>query len=296
MITPVYRQGDKGDRGVSSVAEARRSFSEELERIAKDVVRLGSMTAETIPRGTEVLLKGDLLLAQQLIDEDDEIDALAVEIEDHCYHVLALQQPMAGDMRAIVTAIRLSSEFERDADLMVNVCKAARRLFGVDLPPTVRRYIEEMAEEALRLTRLAVEAYANRDESVAAALDDIDDRLDELHADYIQAVFEAHQRSEIDLPSAVQLALVGRYYERIGDHAVNVGERIRYMVSGWLPEHTGMARMRLRSDSTAGSLAGRPASETGDGESGSAADDGSPGLPSLDTGTDDPPSETSSNS
>lgn len=265
------------------MTETRRSFHDELDRIARDVVRLGSMTAETIPRGTEVLLKGDLVLAQELIDEDDEIDSLAVEIEDHCYHVLALQQPMAGDMRAVVTAIRLSSEFERDADLMVNVCKAARRLYGVELPPPVRRYIEEMAEEALRLTRLAVDSYANRDESMAAALDDIDDRLDELHADYIQAVFEAHQRSEIDLPSAVQLALVGRYYERIGDHAVNIGERVRYMVSGWLPEHTGVARRRLRADSSAG--VSPPAT--------SVADAGPPDSnPSVDrdglSGTDDP--------
>jgi phosphate transport system protein len=105
-----------------------------------------------------------------------------------------------------------------------------------------------MSEEALRLTRLAIDSYAEGDEGLAAALDDIDDQLDELHADYIQAIFQSHSGGNLELEAAVQLALFGRYYERIGDHAVNMGERIVYMVTGWLPEHTGMARSRLRGE------------------------------------------------
>lgn len=226
--------------------DIRKSFHQELEEIKGDLVRLGALVTESIPRGTDVLLTGNLKEAQRLIEDDDVLDTLALRIEDRCYHVLALQQPMAGDMRTIVTDIRLVSELERSGDLMVNVCKAARRIYGAEIDPRLRGLIERMSEEALRLTRLAVDAYVEGNDSLAAALDDIDDRLDELHADYIQAIFESNQSRHLDLQAAVQLALVGRYYERIGDHAVNMGERVLYMVTGWLPEHNGAARMALR--------------------------------------------------
>ena len=103
-----------------------------------------------------------------------------------------------------------------------------------------------MGEEAQRLMRVAIDAYAERDDGKAAALDDMDDRLDTLHKDYIQAIFETHKAAGLDLQAGVQLALIGRYYERIGDHAVNIGERVRYMVTGWMPEHTGAARVAAR--------------------------------------------------
>jgi phosphate transport system protein len=226
--------------------DIRKTFHHELEEIKKDIVQLGALVCESIPRGTDVLLSSNLKEAQQVIEDDDELDALSLRIEDHCYQILALQQPMAGDLRAIVTAIRLTSELERDGDLMVNVCKGARRIYGADIEPRLRGFIERMSEEALRLTKLAIDAYVEGNESLAAALDDIDDRLDELHADYIQAIFESQTASVIDLQPAVQLALIGRYYERIGDHAVNIGERVFYMVTGWLPEHSGAARLEMR--------------------------------------------------
>jgi phosphate transport system protein len=228
--------------------DIRKSFHQELEEIKGDLVRLGALVTESIPRGTDVLLTGNLKEAQQLIEDDDALDVLALRIEDRCYHVLALQQPMAGDLRTIVTDIRLVSELERSGDLMVNVCKAARRIYGAEIDPKLRGLIERMSEEALRLTRLAMDAYVEGNDSLAAALDDIDDRLDDLHSDYIQAIFESHQSDYIDLQAAVQLALVGRYYERIGDHAVNMGERVLYMVTGWLPEHDSTAREAVRAE------------------------------------------------
>jgi phosphate transport system protein len=228
--------------------DLRKTFHFELDLIRDDIVRLGAMVTEFIPRGTEVLLQGNLREAQQLIEDDDELDVLALSIEERCYQALALQQPMAGDLRAIVTAIRLASELERDADLVVNICKGARRIYGAELEPILQGYIARMSEQALHLTRLAIDAYYEGNGSLAAALDDIDDRLDELHADYIQAIFQNQGGGGLDLQAAVQLALIGRYYERIGDHAVNIGERVVYMVTGWLPEHTGMARSRLRGE------------------------------------------------
>jgi phosphate transport system protein len=228
--------------------DIRKSFHHELDEIRADIVRLGALVTECIPRATNALLTGDLREAQMVIDEDDVLDELTLSIEERCFQVLALQQPMAGDLRAIITAIKLVSELERDGDLMSNVCKGARRIYGVTIDPTLRRYIERMSEQALRLTKLAIDAYAEGDDGLAAALDDIDDQLDELHADYIQAIFQSHTAGTLDLQQAVQLALFGRYYERIGDHAVNMGERTVYMVTGWLPEHTGAARSQLRSE------------------------------------------------
>ena len=227
------------------MTESRGTFHQQLDDIQRDLVRLAARVIETITKGTEALLDLDLAAAQELIDGDDEIDVLTLDIEERCFTVLARQQPMASDMRAVVTAIRLTSEIERSGDLMVNVAKAARRLYGTEIPGRLRHLLAAMAEEAVRLYGLAMDAYADGDANLAGALDDMDDKLDELHSDYIQAILELHADVR-DVQGAVQLALVGRYYERIGDHAVNIGERVRYMVTGWLPEHTGAARLAAR--------------------------------------------------
>lgn len=227
------------------MSEIRTTFHNQLDEIRQDLVRAAARVTEAIARGTEALLDLDLAAAQALVDGDDEIDALTLEIEERCFTLLVLQQPMAGDMRAIVTAIRLTSEIERSADLMVNVGKAIRRLYGREIAPQLRGLLEAMSSEAVRLFRLATDAYAEGDAVLAGALDDMDDRLDQLHKDYIQGLLE-HFKDGGDVQLAVQLALIGRYYERIGDHAVNIGERVQYMVTGWLPEHTGAARYAAR--------------------------------------------------
>lgn len=227
--------------------ETRRSFHSQLDDIQRAITRLGAYVTEAVPLGTDALLGNDLQAAQKLIDHDDVLDELAVQIEERCYNILALQQPMASDLRLIITAIRLAAELERSGDLMVNVCKGARRIYPSDLPPNVRGLLQQMSEQATTLMRMAMDAYAEGDAGLAAAIDDMDDRLDKLHSDYIQAVLT--WGNEGDIQHAVQLALIGRYYERIGDHAVNVGERVRYMVDGWLPEHAGAARVQARKPS-----------------------------------------------
>ncbi|MEZ5145248.1 MAG: phosphate signaling complex protein PhoU [Acidimicrobiales bacterium] len=228
--------------------EQRLTFHHELDKIRDDLVRLAAMVTEMMPRATDALLTGDLQGAQQLIEDDDLLDALTIEIEEHAFQVLALQQPVATDLRALITALKLTSEIERSGDLMVNVAKAARRLYGAILDPKLRGLIERMSEEAARLFRLSIDAYVEHNEGLAAALDDMDDILDATHQDFIQAIFESHQAGTIEVEAAVQLALVGRYYERIGDHAVNIGQRVEFMVTGWLPEHTGAARAAARAD------------------------------------------------
>jgi phosphate transport system protein len=228
------------------ITEHRLEFHESLDAIRQDVVRLGAMATEAIGRGTAALLEKDLHAAQSLIDDDDVVDALSLQIEDDCYRLLALQNPIAKDLRFTICSIRLVNELERSADLMVNVCKAARRLYDVEFDPRLRGLTQSMCDEAVRLTKAAIDSYVDEDAALGAALDDMDSRLDDLQVKFVEAIFTSHQAEQTDLRSAVQLALIGRYYERIGDHAVNMGERVCFMVSGWLPEHTGAARLELR--------------------------------------------------
>ena len=218
--------------------DTRLTFHHQLDDVQRDLLRVAARVTESITRGTEALLILDLAEAQAIIDGDHEINELTLDIEERCFTILARQQPMASDMRAVVTAIRLTSEIERSGDLMVNVAKAARRLYGSPVPPALHGLLQAMAHEGVRLYRLAMDAYADGDATLAAAIDDMDDRLDQIHRDYIQAILE-HYADVRDVQAAVQLALVGRYYERIGDHAVNISERVQYMVTGSLPDHAG---------------------------------------------------------
>ena len=227
------------------MTESRSAFHQQLDEVQRDLIRLAAHVIDSISRGTEALIELDLAAAQSIIDGDDEIDAATLDIEERCFTILARQQPMASDMRALVTAIRLTAEIERSGDLMVNVAKATRRLYGAAIPVALHSLLRAMAGQAVRLFGLAMDAYADGDAGLAGALDDMDDRLDQLHNDYIQSILELHAHAR-DVQPAVQLALVGRYYERIGDHAVNIGERVQYMVTGWLPEHTGAARLAAK--------------------------------------------------
>jgi phosphate transport system protein len=226
--------------------EIRKTFHQELDQLRDDTIRLAGMVTEALAKGTAALLAADLQAAEEIIVADDEIDELSLEIEEHCFRLLALQNPLASDLRHIIAAIRMASEIERSGDLVTNTMKAARRLYGTPLDPRLRGLLEKMGEVVHRLFRLAIDAYADRNEGLAAALDDMDDDVDDLHADYIRTIFEVYEGGTTPLQVSVQLALVGRYYERIGDHAVNIGERVRYMCSGWLPEHTGAARLAAK--------------------------------------------------
>ena len=214
--------------------DVRRTFHEHIEDVQADIMRLAAMATEAIARATEVLLDHDLDAAKQLIDDDDAIDVLSLEVEEQIYELIVRQGPVATDLRVLMTSLWMTSEIERSADLASNIAKGVRRIHGVELHPVARGLIAQMNDEAIRLFRLALEAYVDREAGLALALDDIDDRLDLLHTEYIESLFE-HQANR-GLQPAVQLALIGRYYERIGDHAVNMGERVAYMVTGALPD------------------------------------------------------------
>lgn len=225
----------------------RGSFHSSLDEVRDEVVRMCAMVTEMIPRATDAFLNNDLEAAQRLIDDDDLLDAVSVNLDTMCTQLLALQQPMATDLREIIAAIRLNPEIERSGDLVVNIAKATRRMFGTDYDPKIRGLITKMSEEAQRMFRLAGEAYAGRDVALGAALDDIDDRLDDYANELITEVLENHRQTNADPQTSIQMALLGRFYERVGDHAVNVGEWVRFIVEGWTPEQVGAERARSRS-------------------------------------------------
>jgi len=232
------------------VEELRSTFHKEIEEIRQDVLTLGKSVIEAIPRATAVLLNSDLEGADYLLQADDEIDARAIDIEEKCFQELALQSPVAGDLRLLVSMIKIAGELERSADLAVNICKASRRMYGHEIDPTLRDLIAKMSEQAQQLFVSTMEAFNDNDAAKAAAIDDMDSFLDGLHRRFIAEIFETHASKEIDLQVAVQLAMVARFYERIGDHAVNVSERTRFIVTGWKPELKGAARFQARLDAT----------------------------------------------
>jgi phosphate transport system protein len=217
----------------------RKSYHLDLDEIRAEVVALATKVTAMIPQGTDVLLLGDLTAADDLIRLNEEVEHAALVLEERCYELLALQAPVAGDLRVIVASTKIIAELDRSAGLVVNISKAARRLYGMHIDPRLTTILANMSRQAHQLFRFATEAFADADAPLAAALDDIDDNLDRLQVDLIQAIFESHAAGNVDLPVAVQLALVCRFYERIGDHAVNIGERVRYMVTGWMPERDG---------------------------------------------------------
>ena len=218
--------------------EARKSFQDALDELRIDVIRLAALTTEAIGAGTQAFLDADLAAAEQVIENDDDIDDLTHAIEDSCYQLLARQQPMASDLRTVVSVLRIVHELERSADLMVNVAKTTRRLYPHSLDPKLRGIIQRMGEQAGTQTRVALDAFADSDPSAAFALADMDDTMDDLTKSlfrHILAGAGAGGDDEGNVLRAVQLALVGRHYERIADHAVTIGQRVGFMVTGEHP-------------------------------------------------------------
>lgn len=229
----------------------RPEFHGELDDLRNEIARLGAVVVELIPRVTEILLLQDLEGAEYVLRGDVEIDARALDTEDRALNMLALQAPVATDLRQIAAVLKLAPEIERSADLCSNICKAARRVYGHDLDPKLRGVIQRMSDQAHKEYKEVVEAYLTTDAVRAAAIRDMDDYLDDLHRQFIAQIFESHASGAIDLQVAVQMAVVARFYERLGDHAVNFSHRIMYIATGHLPEHgssRGAASVALDED------------------------------------------------
>ena len=222
------------------MVDTRRRYHEQLDKMKGDTVRLAAMAIEEIGAGTQALLDADLVAAERVVAADLHMDELTHAIEEDAYVVLARQNPMASDLRTIVAILRVIHEVERCGDLMVNVAKATRRLYPHGLDAKVRGLIDRMGAQAAEQLRLAITAFEEGDVAQAAAVEDMDDVMDDLQKSLFRAIFTGGAVDESALQRAVQVALVGRYYERIADHAVNVGGRVRFMVTGeWHDDEGG---------------------------------------------------------
>lgn len=225
-----------------------RVAHEELAELRSELLKVAANLIEGIPRSAHILLDQDLEGAEYQILADDEFDLRTMEIEERCVSLLALHAPVASELRHAVALMKMAGDIERSADLVVNICKVSRRIHGHSLDPKLRGLIEKMAAQAQSLFKHAMESYASLDVATASAIADMDVFLDQLHRQFIQAIFESHSAGSIDLPIAVQMAITARFYERIGDHAVNCAHFIQYLITGEMPE-TGRDR-RARLDET----------------------------------------------
>ncbi|MFM7225845.1 MAG: phosphate signaling complex PhoU family protein, partial [Actinomycetota bacterium] len=177
-------------------------------------------------------------LVDEIYEARNRIGARGHHLEQSVYQLFALQQPMASDLRALLAVLRIVHETELTAGLMRNVARATRRLYPRALPPRIRGLIERMGQQAADQIRVAIDAFADADEGKAAALADMDDVMDDLQKELFRTIFSGFAGEPVDeaqLQMAVQLAFVGRDYERTADHAVMIGRWVTFMVTGILP-------------------------------------------------------------
>jgi phosphate transport system protein len=217
------------------VPETRRTFHEQLDEIRSDVVKVAAKACEQIGAATQAILDADLGLVERIYVEHEEIASRIGQVEHRVNQLFALQQPMATDLRELLAVLRILHEIELTAGLMRNVARATRRLYPRELPPRVRGILERMGAQASVQTHLAVDAFADSDAAVASALPDMDDVMDDLQKEMFRAIFAVGAPDESALQMAVQLAFVGRDYERAADHAVMIGRWVEFMVTGELP-------------------------------------------------------------
>jgi phosphate transport system protein len=209
----------------------REQFHTELEALEREILRIGALVEEQMARAVDALSRQDLALARQVIDDDDVVDDLEMDVERRCFRLLALQQPMAGDLRIISTALKVVTDLERMADHAADIAKVTLRLAGA---PPVKPLVDipRMATVAAHMVRAALNAYVERDVALALDMIRMDDEVDRLY----RVIFEdletlMRQRPET-VGQATYLLFVASYLERIADHATNVGEWVLYMVTG----------------------------------------------------------------
>ncbi|MCZ7535982.1 MAG: hypothetical protein M5T61_08700 [Acidimicrobiia bacterium] len=217
------------------MSETRRSYDEQLNEIRDDVVRIAARVCETIGAATESLLAGDLTAVDRVYQDRREVLEAGSTVEQRTYQLLALQQPMAADLRTLLAVLRILHEIELTSGLMRNVARATRRLYPHELAPRIRGIVERMGNQATVQLRLAIEAFSNLNVNVSAALPDMDDVMDDLQKELFRAIFALGAPDESALQRAVQISFVGRDYERAADHAVTIGRWVDFMVTGVMP-------------------------------------------------------------
>jgi len=213
----------------------RDVYHDELADIGKTLVQIAHMVASSMERATDALLDADLASAERVISDDQEVDALRASIEERTFRLVAQQQPVATDLRVLVSGLHLVADLERMGDLALHVAKVARMRYPeVAVPDELRDVISQMGTVALSLVHKVADVIDGRDVSLAQEIEIEDDSMDALHRKLFTLLLSPNWAYGVE--SAIDMALLGRYYERYADHAVSVARRVIFIVTGQMPE------------------------------------------------------------
>jgi phosphate transport system protein len=205
--------------------ENRQEFQRELDAIEAKVIELFAMVAEDLAKATEALLSGDDEIVKLLAEREVAIDALYREIEELVNREIALQAPVASDLRFLLSVLRVVPELERSHDLVEHIARRANHQLSADLSPRSRGLVERMGRLISGMWRQAADSWYARDQTVAAVLEQHDEEVDELHSTLTAELASGR----MTLPVTMEMTLVARFYERLGDHAVNIARRVIYL-------------------------------------------------------------------
>ena len=212
----------------------RNAYHHQLAELTVQLGEMCGLANEAMRGATAALLDADLGAAEQVISEHERMVVIRERAEREAFALLALQQPVAGELRAIFSAIQIAADIERMGALAVHIAKIARREHpNRELPDDVRACFADMAKVAIALGDSAKQVLISHDPQRAARLREQDDAMDELYRHLFSVLLDQDWTDSV--PVAVDAALLGRFYERFGDHAVEVGRRVIFMVSGDLP-------------------------------------------------------------
>src|SRR6187402_414787 len=216
-----------------------RHFQEELEQLKSRLLEMGGLAEERVRLAVKGLVERDHdVIDQVLVGGDEPVNKLHIEIDSRCFTLLALYQPMAADLRTIVAAVKINTDLERVGDLAVNIAEAARRY---STHPPVKKLIDipRMATIAQTMLRDALDAFVRRDVVLAQTVLNEDDRLDSLKTQIFRELLTYMLQDPSTIEPALDLILVSRHLERIGDHATNVAEDVIFIVSARDVRHHG---------------------------------------------------------
>ncbi len=207
------------------MVEHRQEFERDLEAIEAKIIELFAMMAEDLPEATQALLTGDNEIMQRLAERDKVISALYPETEQLASREILLQAPVADDLRFLLSVLRVLTEFELSHDLVIQIATRGNHFLADDLSPRARGIVERMGTVAADMWRQAADCWYKRDRAAAVALEERDDDMDQLYSSLIAEL----AAGRMSLPVTMGMTLVARFYERIGDHAVNVARRVVYL-------------------------------------------------------------------
>ena len=215
----------------------RTAYHEQLSSLTELLGEMCGLSGRAMEHATQALLQADLVLAEQVITDHDQITAMSHQAEETAFVLLALQAPVAGDLRSIVGSIQIVADIDRMGALALHVAKIARRRHPQHaLPEEVNGYFAEMGRLAVELGNSAQEVLLSRDPEKAARIREDDDAMDDLHRHLFTVLMDRDWKHGV--AAAVDVTLLGRFYERFADHAVEVARRVIFQVTGSLPEES----------------------------------------------------------